>query len=133
MVMGSGTYESILDEGRHDESPYGSMPCWVFSSREVRRWPSADIRVVRGDVAPVHEEMRAVAGGRLIWIVGGGNLASQFAAQGLLGALDLTVIPAVLGTGTPFLAETLTQPLTLTYARAQTDGSLRLCYTLSAP
>jgi len=108
------------------------MPCWVFSSREVRRWPGADIRIVRGDVAPVHEQMRAVAGRRLIWIVGGGDPASQFAAEGLLGALDLTVIPAVLGTGTPVLAETLVQPLTLTYARAQTDGSLRLCYTLAS-
>ena len=94
MVIGSGTYESILDEGRHDEWPYGSMPCWVFSSREVRRWPGADIRIVRGDVAPVHEQMRAMAGRRLIWIVGGGNLASQFAAEGLLGALDHAGEPA---------------------------------------
>ena len=41
-------------------------------------------RVREGDVVPVHEAMVAAAGGRNVWVVGGGDLAGQFADAGLL-------------------------------------------------
>ena len=36
---------------------------------------------------------------RNIWVVGGGNLAAQFAAAGLLDEIILSVIPVILGDG----------------------------------
>jgi hypothetical protein len=45
----------------------------VFSSRTRAAIPGADIRFVRGDVRPVHEEMVAAAKGKNVWIVGGGE------------------------------------------------------------
>jgi len=44
----------------------------------------ADIRFVKGDVLPVHQEMMAVAGNKNIWLVGGGDLVGQFYDRGLL-------------------------------------------------
>ena len=44
----------------------------------------ARIEFTSGDVATVHAEMVAAAGGRNVWIVGGGDLAGQFADVSLL-------------------------------------------------
>ena len=49
--MGSTTYEWILDHAKG--WPYADVRSWVFSSRELRQAPGADIRFVRGEVAPV--------------------------------------------------------------------------------
>jgi dihydrofolate reductase len=78
IAMGSSTYEWILRHVVHVDSreanpwPY-RQPAWVFTSRALAAVPGADIRFVRGDVRPVHDEMAAAAGDRNIWIVGGGD------------------------------------------------------------
>src|SRR5262249_54844756 len=71
LAMGSTTYEWILD---HHEWPY-EVPSWVFSHRELPVVPDARIEFVSGDVVPVHEAMVSAAGGKNVWIVGGGDLA----------------------------------------------------------
>jgi dihydrofolate reductase len=58
---------------------------------------------VSGYVAPVHEEMRRAAGERNVWIVGGGDLAGQFADAGLLDEVLVTIAPVTLGAGAPLL------------------------------
>jgi dihydrofolate reductase len=60
-----------------------------------------DVRFVQGDVAPVHAEMAAAAGGKDVWVVGGGDLAAQFAEAGLLDQLLLSIAPVTLGAGRP--------------------------------
>jgi dihydrofolate reductase len=65
--------------------------------------PGAAIELVRGDVAPVHEAMAAAAGARNRWIVGGGDLAGQFADAGLLDEVLVTIAPVTLGAGAPLL------------------------------
>lgn len=80
LAMGSATYEFILAE-EHERWPYEGTPSWVFSSRELPVPAGADVRFARGAVGPVHEEMRTAAGERNVWIVGGGNLAMQFAEK----------------------------------------------------
>ena len=87
--MGSSTYEWILDHEFADKEPADwkwpyDIPCWVFTSRELQAVPERVDRFVSGDVAPVHAEMVAAAGGRNVWIVGGGDLVGQFADAGLL-------------------------------------------------
>ena len=84
--MGATTYEWILD---HEGSkwPY-EVPCWVFTHRELQVVPDAAITFTQGDVAPVHAEMSSAAGDRNIWVVGGGDLAGQFADARLAGRGD---------------------------------------------
>jgi dihydrofolate reductase len=43
------------------------------------------------------------AGERNIWIVGGGDLAGQFADAGLLDELLVSIAPVTLGAGAPLL------------------------------
>ena len=99
--MGSTTYEWILDHAKG--WPYTDVPSWVFSSRELRPAEGADIRFVRGDVAPAHTELTAAAGEKNVWIVGGGPLVAQFAEAGLLDEVLVTIAPVTLGAGRPLL------------------------------
>jgi dihydrofolate reductase len=100
LAMGATTYEWLLDHTQ--EWPY-ELPCWVFTHRRVQVVPDAKIELVSGDVAPVHERMVAAAEGRNVWIVGGGDLAGQFADAGLLDEVLVTIAPVTLGAGAPLL------------------------------
>lgn len=108
LAMGSTTYEWILGHefaGKDPSEwrwPY-EQPTWVFSSRELTPVPGADLRVVRGDVAPVHADIVEAAGGRNVWVVGGGDLAGQFADAGLLDEVIVYIAPVTLGGGAPLL------------------------------
>jgi dihydrofolate reductase len=108
LAMGATTYEWVLDHefGDTDPSewkwPY-DQPCWVFTHRELPAVPGAGIRFVAGDVAPVHRDMVAAADGRNLWIVGGGDLAGQFADAGLLDEVIVKIAPVTLGAGAPLL------------------------------
>ena len=100
LAMGSTTYEWILE---HDQGrwPY-ELPSWVFTHRDLQI--AADgIQLTSDDVADVHGQMREAAGARNIWIVGGGDLAGQFAERGLLDEVIVYIAPVTLGAGAPLL------------------------------
>ena len=108
MAMGSTTYEWILDHEFADKDPVDwrwpyDVPCWVFTHRELPVVPEARIEFTSGDIATVHTEMAAAAGGRNVWIVGGGDLAGQFADAGLLDQVIVMIAPVTLGAGAPLL------------------------------
>ena len=97
--MGATTYEWIVEHGK--SWPY-ELPSWVFTHRRLEA-ASEHVRFASGDVAPVHAEMVEAAGGRSRWIVGGGDLAGQFAAAGLLDEVIVYIAPVTLGVGAPLL------------------------------
>ena len=138
LAMGSSTYEWVL---RHlggavaglERWPY-EQPAWVFTTRELPGVEGADIRFVRGDVAPVHAEMTAAAGGKNIWLVGGGELVGRFFDAGLLDELIVTVASVTLGAGKPLLPRVISRPpLTLQSARQIGTGFVQLRYTVPGP
>ena len=115
LAMGSSTYEWILghaiDAGADHPQPWPyTQPTWVFTTRSLRPVPGADIRFVRGDVGPVHRDMRAAAAGKNIWLVGGGDLVGQFYDQGLLDEMIVTIAAVTLGAGKPLLPRAITKP-----------------------
>ncbi len=113
LAMGSATYEWIAGNTGFLDDPSAwvyEIPTWVFSHRELPRVEGPDIRFVSGDVRPVHAAMAESAGGRDLWLVGGGDLVGQFADAGLLDDLILTVAPVTLGAGAPLLPRRLVTP-----------------------
>lgn len=139
LAMGSTTYEWVLDhlvtpaDGEAKPWPY-SQPTWVFSSRDLRRVEGADIRFTRGDVRPVHREMVEAAGGKNIWLVGGGELVGQFQDAGLLDELILWVAPVTLGGGAPLLPRMVSRPpLKLVSAAPQAGVFVRMHYEVQRP
>ena len=105
LAMGATTYEWILDHER-SKWPY-ELPCWVFTHRELPVVSAARVTFVQGDVRPVHEQMAIAAGDRNIWVVGGGDLAGQFADAGLLDEVIVSIAPVTLGGGAPLLPRRL--------------------------
>lgn len=134
LAMGSATYEWMLRHAVGPEAerpqpwPY-EQPAWVFTSRTLPSVPDADIRFVRGDVRPVHQEMVAAANGKNVWIVGGGELVGQFYDHGLLDELYVQVGSVTLGAGKPLLPRAITSPpLRLISVRAVGTGFAELHY-----
>jgi dihydrofolate reductase len=117
LAMGSATYEFRLAHGG-PTWPYPGQATWVFTHRALPRFPTpdaaqADIRFTQDDVGEVHRQMLAAAGGKDLWVVGGGNLVAQFVARGLLDEIHLGLAPVVLGRGIPLLPVDRTTPLEL--------------------
>lgn len=137
LAMGSSTYRWMLDNADKVAASVGSpwpysQPAWVFSSRELPPIAGADIRFVRGDVRPVHADMRQAAAGRNIWIVGGGDLAGQFHDAGLLDQLIVQVGSVTLGRGKPLFPRRITTPFQLTAVRQVGGGFAELFYDVQS-
>lgn len=134
LVSGSKTYEFLLDHLAEGGAwPYSGKPYWVLSSREPAPVEGEDVRVIAGSVGDLYEQMAASASGRSLWVVGGGNVASQFADAGLLDELLLTVVPVILGAGKPIFERALPgAPLQLTGSRSFETGMVELSYELKS-
>ena len=135
LAMGASTYEWML---RHVVKlgadaggapwPY-TQPVWVFTHRNLPPVPDTDIRFVQGEVRPVHAAMRAAAGERNVWLVGGGELVGQFHDADLLDEIIVQVGSVTLGTGRPLLPRRIAfPPLVLTAARRIGPGFAELRY-----
>lgn len=139
LVQGSSTYEWVLEHEdlvAHPEkwpAYYGDRPTWVFTSRALPSVAGADIRFVRGDVGASWEQIHASAGGRDVWIVGGGDLAGQFADAGLLDEIRVSIAPATLPAGAPLLPRRIgSDRLELTGVR-QAGAFAELTYRMTSP
>ena len=99
-VMGANTYQWILDHGDEPWSP--ELPSWVMTHRAFAA-PEADIRFSTAPPAEVHAAAVDAAGGRDIWLVGGGELVGQFHDAGFLDEVHVQYAPATLGSGAPLL------------------------------
>lgn len=137
IAMGSTTYEWILNhqakEGKVGAEVWDyEQPTWVFSSRELPPVEGANIRFVKGDVVPVHQEMVAAAGEKNIWVVGGGELVGQFYDAGLLDEIFVQVASVTLGSGAPILPRRITTPpLKLLSVKAYGDAFAELHYEVA--
>ncbi|MGR0219303.1 dihydrofolate reductase family protein [Agromyces sp. ZXT2-6] len=113
LVLGATTYEWVLREG--GGWPYGSLPTWVLTHRDLPVPDGADIRFVSGDAGAVADAAVVAAAGRNVWVVGGGPVAAQFLEAGRLDEVLVTYMPVALGRGRPLLpVDTVTPPLSLT-------------------
>jgi dihydrofolate reductase len=87
---------------------------------------------VQGDVGPVHRELVAAAGGKNVWLVGGGELVGQFHDQGLLDEIFVQIGSVTLGSGKPLLPRAIiTPPMRLISVRAVGTGFAELHYALA--
>ena len=137
LVQGSSTYRWVLEHEdlvAHPEkwpSYYGERPTWVFSSKDQPVVPGVDIRFSSGDVREVWPQIRDSAGDGDVWIVGGGDLAGQFADAGLLDEIRVSIAPATLTSGKPLLPRNLgADRLELTSVR-QAGAFAELTYAVS--
>lgn len=112
LAMGATTYEWVL-RNAPGQWFYDDRPTWVFTHRDLAPIDGADLRFTSGPVRAVHGEMVAAAGGRNVWLVGGGDLVGQFLDEDLLDEMIVSVTPVLLGAGAPLLPRRRTTPMRL--------------------
>lgn len=136
LAMGSSTYEWMLRNADQVAAETGSpwpytQPVWVFTTRQLPSVEDSDIRFVKGDVRKVHEQMRAAAGSKNIWIVGGGDLAGQFHDAGLLDEIIVQIGSVTLGKGKQVFPRRVLSPrLRLVSVRQMGTGMVELRYEI---
>lgn len=127
-VMGSKTYETALAfEARGLGWVYGNKPTFVLTSRKLQR--------VRETVEFHAGELAQLVNGRLrqefrsIWVVGGGAVAGQCLALGLVDEVRYSILPVLIGDGIRFF-EKVDQDvaLHLKEVKAYKSGTVGLCY-----
>ena len=137
LAMGSTTYEWVFRElglaDRPEAWPY-VQPAWVFSRRQLPRIPGADLRFVSGPVADTYADQLRAAAELRIWVMGGGDLAGQYADAGLLDEIIVDVAPVTLGGGAPLFPRRLATPPRLRLVEARPNSLFaRLRYALDSP
>ncbi len=121
VAMGADTYSWLLHQSLQ-EWPYGGLPVWVFTHRELAAFPGADLTFVRGDVNEWAGDVARSANGKDVWVLGGGSLAGQFVDEGLLDEMLLYTIPVLLGGGRPLFAMRGRTRITPTFSREYAGG-----------
>lgn len=97
-IMGATTWQWILD---HDDDPWGDLPTYVLTHRVFE--PVRSVTFTADSVELVHARAVERAGGKDVWLVGGGDLVGQFHDAGLLDEAWIQLAPVTLGAGAPVL------------------------------
>lgn len=99
VLMGRATFEFCRTLSQW---PYAGKPVRVFARSPIERPPS-DTLMVAGPPSAIVESLEA-GGLRRAYLVGGGLLAAAFREQGLINGYIVSVVPVILGGGTPMIA-----------------------------
>jgi dihydrofolate reductase len=101
LVMGSATYEWLL-ENQPGDWMY-EQPTWVLTHRPEIIADGHPVHTYAGDPADLHPTLVDAAGGKDVWVMGGGEIAAQFVAAGLIDTMIVSYAPCTLGAGSPVL------------------------------
>jgi dihydrofolate reductase len=128
-VMGSRTYEHALELSTSYGWPYGNTPTFVITHRELPI-DKPNIEIYSGDLQIlVHERLKAKYNS--VWVVGGAMLAKEFIRLNLADEIRLSIMPVILGDGTPFFDNLKKeQALHLKEVIAYKSGMVELCYEI---
>jgi dihydrofolate reductase len=119
-VMGRKSYEIF-------GGAVEGMETYVLS-RTLPLGPRKGVTVVGDDGIERVRELRA-GGGKDIWLFGGGGLFGSLAAAGLVDAIEVAVMPVLLGSGIPVLSGDADRvKLRLVSSEASAGGVLSLKY-----
>ena len=99
-LVGRRTFEGLVAQG---QSSLQDIRTFVFS-RTLRQSDYKNLTVVGESWKEVVQSLREESG-KDIWLFGGGSLFRSLAGEGLVDAVEVAVIPTILGGGIPLVAE----------------------------
>jgi dihydrofolate reductase len=102
---------------------------WVVVSRTLKPEDHPGVIILSSDVAEAVAALKAQPG-KDIWLCGGGVLFRALLDAGLVDAVEVVLMPAMLGSGTPLLAEGRRRSLHLAESKALPSGILILSYSV---
>ena len=128
-VMGARTYEHALELSKTYGWAYGDLPTIVVSHRNLRI-EKQNIELYSGDLNKLVSE-RLKPNHKNVWVVGGAILVKDFIQLKLADEIRLSVLPIILGDGTPFFDHIeQEQVLHLRDVTAYKSGMVELCYEI---
>jgi dihydrofolate reductase len=101
VVMGSATYEWIVNN--HPGQWMYEQPSWVLTHRPQIVVEGHPVQTFAGEVSELHPKLMSAAAGKDVWVVGGGDVAGQFVAAGLIDEMIVSYAPCSLGGGSRVL------------------------------
>lgn len=129
LVMGRGSYDVFVSTGSGEMAP--NLPIYVYS-RTLPEGTRDGVTFVTDGAAHVRA-LKAERGGKPIWLWGGGTLFRELADARLVDAVDVAIIPVVLGGGLPLIAPGSRLSLTLRSHRLYAaTGTLMLGYDVAS-
>ena len=102
---------------------------YVFS-RTLRPESHPGVTVVADGAAETVAALRAEPGDGDIWLFGGGALFGSLAAAGQVDAVEVTVVPVLLGAGVPLAPGISRLPLRLERTHRYPTGMVTLVYAV---
>lgn len=127
VLMGRKTYEIAGAEGSAGSLP--GLRTYVFS-RTLRPADHPKVTVVADDAPAVVSDLRREPG-KDIWLMGGGVLFRSLLEADLVDAVEVGVVPILLGDGVPLLpATSRSVRLRLTQTRNYPSGIMLLTYAV---
>jgi len=128
-VMGSRTYEHALELSKLYGWAYGDTPTIVVTHRKLPIG-RPNIETYSGDLVKLVKE-RLKPNYKNVWLVGGANLTKDFIRLNLADEIRQSIIPIILGDGTPFFDQIgQEQVLHLKNVTAYKNGMVELCYEI---
>lgn len=124
LLMGRMAFDTLMDS--EEDWHYLGKPCLVLTRYPHEQLPDG---VSMRHCTP-SEALTTLAeqGHQRIWLVGGGSLAGNCFAAGLLDELVVSLVPYLLGAGIPMFASGLERSLRLHEQRSFSSGVVQLHY-----
>ncbi|HTD99235.1 MAG TPA: dihydrofolate reductase family protein [Mucilaginibacter sp.] len=125
-IMGSRTYEHALELSKSYGWAYGDVPTIVLTHRKLPI-DRQNIEFYSGNLHNLVNE-RLKPNYQNVWLVGGPKLAKDFIRLGLADEIRQSILPIILGDGTPFFDQIgQEQALHLKNVTAYKSGMVELC------
>jgi len=108
LVMGRKTWEAASAMHGGGGGGMFGLPTYVVSTKLAAK-PPKGVTVIAKEVAKEIAALKAqkpAKPGKELWLYGGGQLFASLLDAGLVDFVELAVIPILLGSGIPLLAET---------------------------
>jgi dihydrofolate reductase len=129
VLLGRRTYEVARGQGGMPWGP--AMRVYVFSST-LRPEDHPGVTIVGRDAAATVSALRAEEGAGEIWLFGGGRLLASLVAAGQVDAVEVTVVPVMLGAGVPlFPAGAGRTAMKLVHSHVYPSGMVALRYAVT--
>jgi dihydrofolate reductase len=128
VLLGRKSWELVRSGGAR---PWGPKTRVYVFSRTLAPADAPGATLVAGDAAGVVAALRAEPGEGDIWLFGGGALFASLLAAGLVDAVEVTIVPVVLGAGIPLAGPTAPRTaLTLERTQRYPSGMVSLIYSV---
>ncbi len=127
VLLGRHSYELTL---RDPSAAPAVARVYVFS-RTLDPADHPSVTIVRDDAPGVVAALRAESGAGEIWLYGGGALFGTLLAAGQVDAVEVTVVPVLLGEGVPLVPAGVPRAaLAFTHSHAYPSGMVALHYAV---